>query len=146
MDKVLIVIAFYVVMEFVAWIAHRYLMHGLLWTLHRDHHQKDPESKLERNDWFFVLFALPGILLFVIGAQNPASWMLWAGIGITLYGFTYFSIHEVLVHRRLSWFKKPKGRYLRGLMKAHANHHKHLGKNPGENYGLLLVPFKYFKS
>ena len=25
-------------MEFMAWFAHKYLMHGVLWFLHEDHH------------------------------------------------------------------------------------------------------------
>lgn len=27
-------------MEFIAWASHKYLMHGILWPMHRDHHQK----------------------------------------------------------------------------------------------------------
>jgi beta-carotene 3-hydroxylase len=45
--------------------SHRYLMHGLLWFLHRDHHQKAGGNHLEKNDWFFVIFAIPGILLIL---------------------------------------------------------------------------------
>jgi beta-carotene 3-hydroxylase len=135
----------YIFMEFVAWFMHKYVMHGLLWVLHKDHHLKNPESKLEKNDWFFVIFALPGMILTIIGAQNFSLWYFWAGLGITLYGFTYFSIHEVLVHKRLSWFKNPKHWYLRALKKAHTLHHRHLSAYPGENFGLLIVPFHYYK-
>jgi len=144
-NKVLIILAFYSIMEFVAWFMHKYVMHGILWFLHEDHHQKDPESKMEKNDWFFVIFALPGMLLFIFGAMQPEKWMLYGGIGITLYGLTYFVIHEVMVHRRMSWFAHPKHWYLKALKKAHTIHHRHLRKHPGENFGLLIVPFRFYK-
>ena len=32
-------------MEFVAWATHKYLMHGLLWKLHQDHHVVDKNNK-----------------------------------------------------------------------------------------------------
>ena len=31
------------------------------------------------------------------------------------------------------------------IRKAHKVHHKHLGKEHGECFGMLLVPFKYYK-
>ena len=27
-------------MEFMAWFTHKYVMHGFLWSLHKDHHKK----------------------------------------------------------------------------------------------------------
>jgi len=36
----------FLVMEFMAWFIHKYIMHGLLWVLHKDHHQKDHDSWL----------------------------------------------------------------------------------------------------
>ena len=47
------------VMEFVAWFAHKYVMHGTLWILHEDHHvppKHKSNSFFEKNDWFFVIF------------------------------------------------------------------------------------------
>ncbi len=32
-----------------------------------------------------------------------------------------------------------------GFGRAHKIHHKHLGKEEGECFGMLFVPFKYFK-
>ena len=43
------------------------------------------------------------------------------------------------------WFKRTKNRYLLGLRKAHKIHHKKLDKYHGECFGMLFVPFKYFK-
>jgi len=40
--NLLIVIGAFISMEAVAWLTHKYVMHGFLWYLHRDHHQKEP--------------------------------------------------------------------------------------------------------
>ncbi len=63
----LIVLAAFVGMECVAWLAHKYLMHGALWFLHHDHHQRDDGDFFEKNDYFFVIFATPGILCLLLG-------------------------------------------------------------------------------
>ena len=64
----LIVLGTFIAMEGVAWFTHKYVMHGLLWILHRDHHQKDHDSFLERNDSFFLIFAIPGIVCLALGS------------------------------------------------------------------------------
>ena len=56
-------------MEFMAWFTHKYVMHGFLWIFHRDHHKKDHDSWFERNDFFFLLFATPGISLMLTGIK-----------------------------------------------------------------------------
>ena len=53
--EILIVFLTFIGMEGVAWLAHRYLMHGFLWFLHEDHHVKTPGA-LEKNDTFFFDF------------------------------------------------------------------------------------------
>src|SRR5690606_7140000 len=57
-----------VFMEFVAWATHKYVMHGALWYLHSDHHKKDHYDFLERNDAFFLIFAVPSMTLFIVGS------------------------------------------------------------------------------
>ena len=37
--KIAAIAGTFIFMEFVAWFTHKYVMHGLLWILHRDHHQ-----------------------------------------------------------------------------------------------------------
>ncbi len=39
-----LILATVVVMEFVAWASHKYIMHGFGWAWHRDHHE--PHDKL----------------------------------------------------------------------------------------------------
>src|SRR5579883_1640721 len=88
-------------MEGVAWLAHKYLMHGVLWQLHADHHRKNPESVLEKNDYFFLIFAIPGIACLALGIYTTLHALLFIGLGITLYGIAYFLIHDVFIHQRL---------------------------------------------
>ena len=92
----------FVAMEFVAWATHKFVMHGFLWQLHRDHHQRDHDHVLERNDSFFLIFALPSIFLFLIGTiRGLGTPWLWIGLGILLYGIAYFLVHEVFIHQRI---------------------------------------------
>ena len=41
-------------MEFMAWATPKYVMHGFLWSLQKDHHPKDHDSWFERNDAIFI--------------------------------------------------------------------------------------------
>ena len=68
-------------MEFMAWFTHKYLMHGLMWHFHRDHHQ--PEAGFfERNDVFFMIYAVPSWLLIMLGSMNGYWIAVWIGFGI----------------------------------------------------------------
>jgi beta-carotene 3-hydroxylase len=42
-------------------------------------------------------------------------------------------------------FRNANNWYARGIRRAHKIHHKHLGKEDGECFEMLFVPFKYFK-
>ena len=143
---ILIVAATFVAMEGVAWVAHRFIMHGFLWSLHEDHHRKDPTSFLEKNDYFFVIFAVPAMLCFALGTYVPQLvWLLYVASGITVYGIAYFFVHDVFIHQRLRFLRHSDNFYLRAIRKAHKMHHKHLGKEEGECFGMLFVPMKYFR-
>jgi beta-carotene 3-hydroxylase len=141
--KILALILTFISMEAVAWLTHRFVMHGFLWYLHKDHHQVQP-GIFEKNDFFFIIFALPGFLLTLYGTLHNFSLPFYIGLGITIYGFAYFLVHDVFIHQRLSIFKKSNNIYLRAIRKAHKMHHKHLYKEEGECFGMLLVPIKYF--
>lgn len=143
---ILITIATYACMEVITWLTHKYVMHGFLWYLHEDHHQPKYQHTFEKNDAFFVIGAIPSILLFYYGSFPELNYKFFISLGILLYGITYFLIHDVLIHQRFPWFKHTKNRYLLGLRKAHKIHHKHLGKEDGECFGMLNVPKKYFKT
>ena len=131
-------------MEFTAWFTHKYIMHGLLWNLHRDHHQKEP-GFFEKNDAFFLIFAIPSWLLIMTGLMDGVEVRVWIGAGIAVYGFTYFVVHDVFIHRRFKWFKQSDHPYLRAIRKAHKVHHKHLQKEEGECFGMLIIPWKFYR-
>ena len=143
MSLFLVVTTFFV-MEFVAWFTHKYLMHGLLWNLHDDHHNKDVTSFFEKNDSFFLIFAIPSFFLILFGTLNNLDYRFWIGIGIAIYGLAYFLVHDVFIHQRFKFFRNSDNFYLRAIRKAHKIHHKHLDKYHGECFGMLLVPLKYF--
>lgn len=130
-------------MEVITWLTHKYVMHGLLWYLHEDHHQPKYQHVFEKNDAFFIIFAVPSILLFYFGAIPQLNYLFFIGLGVLLYGITYFLIHDVLIHQRFKWFRNTKNKFLLGLRKAHKVHHKHLEKHDGECFGMLFVPKKY---
>ncbi len=142
---ILIFIATFCIMEFMAWFTHKYIMHGFLWVLHKDHHKKDHDSWFERNDAFFLYYAAMSMALIMI-ASNTWFWYGYPiGFGIMAYGAAYFLVHDILIHQRFKLFRRTNNWYARGVRKAHKIHHKNLGKEDGECFGMLLVPFKYFK-
>lgn len=140
-----VTIGTFLVMEGITWCTHKFVMHGFLWYLHEDHHQPKYQGTFEKNDAFFVIFAVPSIALLYFGLEPVLNYKFFIGLGIFFYGVAYFLIHDVLIHQRFKWFKHTKNKYLIGLRKAHKIHHKHLGKEHGECFGMLNVPKKYFK-
>lgn len=132
-------------MEFMAWFTHKYVMHGFLWVLHKDHHHRDHDSWFERNDTFFLFYAVVS-MSFVMIADNTSFWYGWPiGFGILAYGIAYFIVHDIFIHQRFKLFRNANNWYAKGVRRAHKIHHKHLGKEHGENFGMLIVPLKYFK-
>ncbi|MFI0427862.1 beta-carotene hydroxylase [Mariniflexile sp. HMF6888] len=141
----LIFLATYCFMEFMAWFTHKYVMHGFLWSLHKDHHKKDHDSWFERNDVFFVFYAVVSIGCFLLWKYH----IFWAGLpigaGIFAYGLSYFLVHDIFIHQRFKLFRNVNNWYAKGVRRAHKIHHKHINKEKGECFGMLFVPFKYFK-
>ena len=138
----IITIATVLIMEMVAWVMHKYVMHGFLWYLHEDHHQVNKDRFFEKNDAFFLIFAIPSILMCWFG---DFGLMFWIGIGIAIYGAMYFFVHDIFIHQRFKLMRNTNSVYFKALRKGHKVHHKHLGKEDGECFGMLLVPFKYFR-
>lgn len=132
-------------MEFMAWFSHKYIMHGFLWHLHADHHKKDHDSWFERNDAFFVFYAIVSMVFFFLWKYNILDIGLSIGVGIFAYGLAYFLVHDIFIHQRFKLFKNANSRYARAVRRAHKMHHKHIGKQDGECFGMLLFPWKYYK-
>lgn len=141
---ILTVVVTFFFMEFMAWFTHKYVMHGFMWYFHKDHHQHEP-GFFEKNDVFFLIFAIPSWLCIMLGMMNFNYYVTSIGIGIAVYGLSYFLMHDIFIHQRFKLFRNSNNVYLLALRKAHKIHHKHLGKEDGEVFGMLIVPFKFFK-
>jgi beta-carotene 3-hydroxylase len=102
-------------MELVAYLMHKYLMHGPLWFLHESHHVPHKGS-FELNDLFGIFFALPSIALI------------------------YFGFHDVVVHRRVPIKVNPKKGYLRRIIQAHHMHHATRVRDGAVSFGFLYAP------
>ena len=142
---ILIYVATFLLMEFMAWFSHKYIMHGFLWHLHKDHHKKDHGSWFERNDLFFIFYAVVSMSLVILWGEYG----FWAGLpmalGIFTYGMSYFIVHDIFIHQRFKLFRSTNSKYAKGLRRAHKIHHKSIHKGGGECFGMLWVPMKYFK-
>ena len=99
-----VMIASFVIMEGITWCAHRWVMHGFLWYLHKDHHQVTP-GFFEKNDAFFVIFAIPSMLCIAFGTMDGIWWLQAIGFGIMAYGFAYFLVHDVIIHHASNGFR-----------------------------------------
>lgn len=142
---ILVFVTVFCVMEFMAWFTHKYIMHGFLWSLHKDHHKKDHDSWFERNDAFFIFYAIVSMICFYLWNYENVWYCLPIGLGIMAYGAAYFLVHDIFIHQRFKLLRNANGWYAKGVRRAHKIHHKHLGKDQGECFGMLFVPFKYFK-
>ncbi len=132
------VIAF-VAMEPATYAAHRWIMHGIGWTLHRSHHRRRTvttwRERFEANDWFPVMFAAVTIFAMAIGTDvRSAHLLVPVGIGVTAYGAAYAFVHDVYIHGRFAHLGVIGP--LERLRDAHAVHHRY-GEEP---YG-MLCPF-----
>ncbi|AIR90890.1 sterol desaturase family protein [Pseudomonas cremoricolorata] len=125
-------------MEGVAWLAHKYLMHGIGWGWHRSHHE--PRHGLfEKNDLYAVVFAVLAIILIALGNAGWAP-LQWIGAGMTAYGLLYFIAHDGLVHRRWPFRFVPRSGYLKRLYQAHLMHHAVHGREGCVSFGFLYAP------
>ena len=131
----LVAAAAFAVMEPVAALTHRAVMHGRRgWRWHRSHHAR-PRPGLEANDRYPVVIGVATFLLMLAGqAVDGLEPLLWAGAGITAYGAAYLVVHDLLVHQRFGRLPLCACRYVRWVAEAHARHH---GDN-GAPYGFLV--------
>src|ERR1700709_796016 len=125
------------VMEGVAYVAHRWVMHGPGWFLHESHH-RPRTGNWELNDLYAVIFAIPSIVLLLGGVQ--LGWwpgFTWIGAGIAAYGAIYFGFHDVIVHRRVATRYLPKSTYMKRIVQAHRLHHAVETKSGTVSFGFL---------
>lgn len=133
----LIVLVTVAIMEGVAWAAHKYIMHGWGWGWHRSHHEPH-EDVFERNDLYAVVFAVLALGLIIYGS-NGFGPLYWVGVGMTVYGFLYFFVHDGMTHQRWPFRYVPRNGYLKRLVQAHRLHHAVDGKEGCVSFGFLYA-------
>ncbi|QNM81880.1 beta-carotene hydroxylase [Sphingomonas sabuli] len=127
-------------MEGVAYVAHRWVMHGLGWFLHESHH-RERHGWFELNDLYALIFAVPSIVLLYGGVQAGwGDWATWVGAGIAAYGAIYFGFHDVIVHRRIGHRYVPRSTYMKRIVQAHRLHHVTTSKHGSVSFGFLYAP------
>ena len=127
-------------MEGFAYVAHRWLMHGPGWFLHKSHH-RPRTGTFELNDLYAVIFAVPSISLFWYGiGLGHGAFYAWIGGGIAAYGAIYFGFHDVIVHKRIGHRYLPKSTYMKRIMQAHRLHHVVETKDGTVSFGFLWAP------
>lgn len=136
----LIFLATVIAMEGVAYVAHRWVMHGPGWFLHASHH-RPRAGNWEANDLYAVIFAVPSITL-IFGGVNLGwgAWTIWMGAGIAAYGAIYFGFHDVIVHKRLNHRYVPRSNYMKRIVQAHRLHHAVETKDGTVSFGFLWAP------
>ena len=138
-------LATFFIMEFNAWWLHKYVMHGFLWVLHEDHHVPVKKRWWELNDFFAFFFAVPSFLLILSDHLWGRPILGAIGFGVMAYGAAYFFVHEVLIHRRLKFLTGLNSWYAEAVNSAHKVHHSVKIKDGATNFGMLIVPYGYFK-
>ncbi|MBK5005899.1 MULTISPECIES: sterol desaturase family protein [Pseudomonas] len=127
-----------VAMEGVGTLAHKYIMHGWGWWLHRSHHEPHL-GMLETNDLYLLALGLVAAALVAIG--KAGYWPLhWVGGGVAAYGVLYVAAHDGLFHRHWPRKLRPVGRYLRRLHRAHRLHHAVKGREGSVSFGFFYAP------
>jgi len=126
--SVTVTIIVFLSMEGVAWLLHKYTMHGFGWFLHEDHHRYTGK-RFQKNDVFGLFFALLSFAFILSGILSGFDIRLAIGIGIMLYGIGYFLVHDIFF----------QGRYMKRVLQAHAIHHQKSTARTGVNFGFLYA-------
>jgi len=126
----LAIVAF-VAMEATTYLAHRFVMHGVGWVLHRSHHAP-AAGRFEANDAYPLVFGSVTVAVMALGYRLPAAGLIAVTAGISAYGCAYLFVHDLYIHGRLG--RLPRMALLERLRQAHGLHHRF----GGEPYGMLL--------
>lgn len=136
----LLFLATVLAMEAVAYAAHRWLMHGPGWALHKSHHEPRT-GRFEANDWYGAIFAVPSVLLIWGGLNGGwGDWAIAVGAGVSAYGAIYFGFHDLVVHGRMGHRRPPKSAYMKRIVQAHRLHHAVDTREGPVSFGFLWAP------
>ena len=137
---ILLFVGTILLMELVAYAAHRWVMHGPGWFLHESHH-RERSGLFELNDLYALIFAIPSIVLLFGGVRlDWGDWAAWVGAGIAAYGAIYFGFHDVVVHQRIPHRYLPRSNYMKRIVQAHRLHHATEGKHGAVSFGFIWAP------
>ncbi len=139
---ILLIVIGFLFMEFISYLMHKYLQHGVLWNLHEDHHRYT-KTRFEKNDIFTLFFTMVTIFLLITGFLNGYDYRFWFGLGIFSYGMGFFLYHDMVFHRRIKIKYKPTNRYIKRVINAHRMHHQRSTATSGINFGFFLASKKY---
>lgn len=138
-----LVIGTFCFMEWFAWFLHKYVMHGLGWVLHEDHH-RPTKTRFEKNDAYSLFFAVIAFSAMLVGALNGYNGWFFLGLGVTAYGIGYFLFHDVMFHKRIKWLRiRAKSPYMKRIVHAHAVHHQQSSAHQGVSFGFLYASKEY---
>jgi len=127
-----------IAMEGVGFLAHKYVMHGWGWCLHRSHHQEHLGA-FETNDIYLLVLGLVAVGLIVLG-NNGHDPLQWVGAGVAAFSLIYVLVHDGIVHRHWPVSPTPRHPYLRRLHQAHLMHHAIKGRHHSVSFGFLYAP------
>lgn len=120
---------------------HRFVWHGILWKIHRSHHEPR-RGRFEWNDLLSALHAPIAVALILYGCKAHASilrdLLFGVGLGMTLFGLSYALVHDGFAHRRAPTRFLRRFAYFRAVALAHAIHHQ--GKHGRAPFGFFLAP------
>ncbi|MFY8132530.1 MAG: sterol desaturase family protein [Bacteroidia bacterium] len=133
----------FVGMEVASIFIHQFLFHGPLWFIHKTHHRPN-SGFFELNDLFSLIFGGCSVYLIVTGASEMNA-SFFVGLGIALYGWLYFILHDIAVHRRIKNKIFFKNKYLNWVQRAHWEHHKTQERDGSVSFGLFWIPLHLWK-
>lgn len=127
-----------IAMEGVGFLAHKYVMHGWGWFLHRSHHEEQLGA-FETNDLYLLALGLVAVGLIALG-NSGLDPLQWVGAGVAAFGLIYVLVHDGVVHRHWPVRPQPRNRYLKRLYHAHLMHHAIRGRRNSVSFGFLYAP------
>mmetsp|Transcript_656 Transcript_656/g.1379 ORF Transcript_656/g.1379 Transcript_656/m.1379 type:complete len:259 (+) Transcript_656:210-986(+) len=160
------------VMEYASRYLHSHVWHcKYLWWIHGSHHHQYPaigssptydhgnafvSPVIELNDAFAVIFATIATYLMWVGSCYPSNFSrdcsMGIGVGVTLYGFSYFLGHDIVAHERcgkkIARSIRRAWPFLGECARVHVQHHHKVKKEDdhhdpyGPPYGFWLGSYE----
>jgi len=139
LENALLILVGFIGMEAVTYVVHRFVMHGLLHSLHVSHHRNAAAAYAnkapEPNDVFPLAFSVVVVVGLWAGFNvTGAAWLLPLLVGVSIYGAVYTIVHDGVIHGRIRWMKRINLAWSARLAAAHREHHR----ANSEPYGMLF--------